>query len=283
MQVFIIRLVRCPNRNTPTNFAEDLLNQGQSTLVDFDEYVSNLTNAHASAYFELDQQREATYMRDHAYHFKRILKSMPRSDRPLTILDIGTTPFTLYLKKEFAGYHVFTLDRSDLLKARCLEAGVEFRSCDLDLASIPFEGEFFDVVVFTEVLEHIFCPPSIILGEVKRILKPSGLLILSVPNIASLLNRVKLAFGFSPLEDADHQMNRHWVHGHGHVHEFVRKEIVQLCAEAGFSLVDTDMLAESPMSAFTGSRGFNVKRFVYFGILSLFPSLRFEIFLECRK
>lgn len=251
--------------------------------MDFDAYVSDLANAQASAYLGLDQEEEALYMRDHAYHFKRILKSIPRSDRPLTILDIGTTPFTLYLKKEFAGYNVLTLDRSELLKGRCLEAGIELRACDLDLGKIPFESESFDVVILTEVLEHVFCPPSIILREVYRILKPSGLLILSVPNIASLLNRVKLAFGFSPLEDADQQMNKDWVHGHGHVHEFVRKEIVDLCAKAGFSLVDIGMLAASPMSAFTRGREFEVKRFVYFGILSLFPSLRFEIFLECRK
>jgi len=221
-------------------------------------------------------------MREHAYHFKRILKSIPRSDRPLTTLDIGTTPFTLYLKGEFAAYSILTLDRTELLKEECLEAGVELRGCDLDLGKIPFESEFFDVI-FTEVLEHIFSPPSIILREVHRILKRSGLLILSVPNIASLLNRVKLAFGFSPLQDADRQMNRERARGHGHVHEYVRKEIVDLCAKAGFSVVHAEMLAESPMSAFNGRTGFKVRRFVYFSVLSLFPSLRFEIFLECRK
>jgi SAM-dependent methyltransferase len=45
---------------------------------------------------------------------------------------------------------------------------------------LPFRGEVFGVVVCTEVLEHTQSP-DIVLSELRRVLKPGGKLLLSVP------------------------------------------------------------------------------------------------------
>lgn len=54
-----------------------------------------------------------------------------------------------------------------------------------DAASLPFRSEAFDGVICSEVLEHV-PDPRVVLGEVYRVLKPHGRLLLCVP----FLNRI---------------------------------------------------------------------------------------------
>jgi ubiquinone/menaquinone biosynthesis C-methylase UbiE len=49
-----------------------------------------------------------------------------------------------------------------------------------DIEAMPFEDETFSTVVCTEVLEHVPYP-DVALSEIRRVLKPGGLLIGSVP------------------------------------------------------------------------------------------------------
>lgn len=233
------------------------------------------------SHIEMDRDREIYYMEEHKYGFKKIIKSIPFLPKPIRILDIGTTPFTLFIKKKFQNYDVWTLDRTELMKERCEQAGIQLKSCNLDNGSIPFEDEYFDIVIFTEVLEHIFAPPTDILAEIKRIIRPSGKLILAVPNIACLSKRIKLLFGITPLPNADHQMNKEWVHGHGHLHEYTKKEILSLCKSINFKISNVQMLSVTPLKYIRGK--FNLMRFLYYCILFFVPQFRMNIYFECYK
>jgi SAM-dependent methyltransferase len=53
-----------------------------------------------------------------------------------------------------------------------------------DLTSLPFAGESFDHVICCEVLEHIKDDQKA-LGEIARIVKPTGTVVLTVPNIVA--------------------------------------------------------------------------------------------------
>lgn len=55
---------------------------------------------------------------------------------------------------------------------------------------LPFDNASFDVVVLSEVLEHLPYP-EITLGEITRILRPNGKLVGSVPNAVMLRNRLR--------------------------------------------------------------------------------------------
>jgi 2-polyprenyl-3-methyl-5-hydroxy-6-metoxy-1,4-benzoquinol methylase len=55
-----------------------------------------------------------------------------------------------------------------------------------ELASAGYPREFFDVVTMWHVLEHV-TDPKAYLEEINRILKPSGLLVLAVPNVNDLV------------------------------------------------------------------------------------------------
>ena len=61
----------------------------------------------------------------------------------------------------------------------------------LDLAErLPYADASFDVIVCLETLEHLPSPRHA-LGEFARILRPGGRLVVSTPNVQSLLSRIK--------------------------------------------------------------------------------------------
>lgn len=251
----------------------------------FSQFVEKLaTDQNALTFIEADRSKELDYLKASTSRFESIAQWIPRSAEPLRVLDIGATPFTFFIKETFPHYDVWTLDRTDLLAQRCRQAGVRLATCDLDEGTLPLDTELFDVVIFTEVLEHVFAPPTDVLKEVKRIMKPSGKLILGVPNIARLSKPMKLLFGYSPLPDADHQMNKDWQHGHGHIHEYTRSELLSICRSSKLQILKTRMLAaSSPLRMLRRKSKFGLVKFLYYSIVSVFPSLRGSIYVQCSK
>ena len=75
----------------------------------------------------------------------------------------------------------------------------------VDVASedFPFADAQFDVVVFSEVMEHLRFPRRA-LGEIARVLKPGGRVVGSVPNAFRLRNRMKFLFGRPYESDPSH-------------------------------------------------------------------------------
>jgi 2-polyprenyl-3-methyl-5-hydroxy-6-metoxy-1,4-benzoquinol methylase len=53
----------------------------------------------------------------------------------------------------------------------------------------------YDLVIFTEVLEHLLQDDEIIMMNVKKLVRPGGLLLISVPNALTFSNRVKVITG----------------------------------------------------------------------------------------
>ncbi len=99
------------------------------------------------------------------------------------------------------------------LAARLIDAGFDVRCCDLypeifrldgvDIhqgnldAELPFGDRSFDYVTCLEGLEHIENPQQA-MREFARVLKPGGHLIVSVPNILNIEERLKwLLYGYT--------------------------------------------------------------------------------------
>ncbi|HWO47809.1 MAG TPA: class I SAM-dependent methyltransferase [Solirubrobacterales bacterium] len=75
--------------------------------------------------------------------------------------------------------------------------GLEVAHVDLETGRLPWEDGSVDVVVCNQVLEHlknVWLPMT----EMHRVLRLGGHAVLSVPNLASLHNRVLLALGRQP-------------------------------------------------------------------------------------
>ncbi|MEX2010523.1 MAG: class I SAM-dependent methyltransferase [Parcubacteria group bacterium] len=65
------------------------------------------------------------------------------------------------------------------------------------LEQIPFDKNTYDVVFLGEILEHVYDTHQAI-SEVKRVLKTEGLLVLTVPNVMNLRDRIRALFGILP-------------------------------------------------------------------------------------
>ena len=74
---------------------------------------------------------------------------------------------------------------------------------DVDDEPLPFPDKSFDVVVFSEVMEHVRFPQKA-LAEIRRVLKLDGQLIGSVPNAFRLRNRLRFLVGNQYESDPSH-------------------------------------------------------------------------------
>ena len=92
------------------------------------------------------------------------------------------------------------VDREALAEAAQL--GIETRWADVD-EPLPFDEASFDVVVAGELLEHVRDPAGLV-GEARRVLRPGGQFVASVPNAFRLKNRLRFLLGRKPEDDPTH-------------------------------------------------------------------------------
>jgi len=175
-------------------------------------------------------EAEQNYLKFHYKRFKILFSYIYNLKQNGKVLDIGTTPFTFFLK-ENSNLEVFALDYNDLLKNRTEELGIDFKSVDISKGDLPYNNDFFDIIIFAEVFEHIHSDPVRILKSVFQKLKPGGFLILGTPNLASFINRIKLVLNQPIL---DYPTWDEEVHGHDRI--YVKKELQNYLNTAGYNI-----------------------------------------------
>ncbi len=108
--------------------------------------------------------------------------------------------------------------------------GFQAEVVDLNRDPLPFPDEYFDGVTMLAVLEHVFDPYAVI-REVHRVLRPGGELVIDVPNVASLTNRLRILFGRLPVTSTDTGWDG------GHLHYFTKHALDRFLARQGFEIV----------------------------------------------
>ena len=136
----------------------------------------------------------------------------------------------------------------------------QFASLDLIRERLPFPDGYFQVVTFSEVLEHLPVERVyFVLSEIARVVRPGGVLVASSPNQASLENRLRLLKGKSILDMPDEIDCAKGIFGH--IRLYTRLEMESAMSRLGFSLVRCVM--ESNNSGYRGVGGGSWRRRIY--------------------
>jgi len=158
-----------------------------------------------------------------------ILNQIPQGSK---ILDLGCgdgNVTRLYaVKGDMVG-----VDVSGKALTQTKKRGIKTVQHDLNILPYPFQQGSFDVIVLTDVLEHLIDPLAT-LRECKRILRKNGRIIVTVPNFARLGNRFRMFLG-DPIDILHFDKYGDEVE---HLHWFTKPKLIYLARKAGFKTTD---------------------------------------------
>ncbi len=180
-----------------------------------------------------------------AYAYSRSVADIDCLGHGLDIVEFGCFTGIVSASLKRLGHHVVASDvefvTTDIQNAAFFSSeDLEVVPHDLSVLPLPFPSEAFDMIVFTEILEHLNFNPLPLLREFYRILRPGGLVYCATPNLASLVNRLSMLRGVSYINPVEHlhwnlepntgmSVGLHW-------REWTKSELIELFSGCGFKL-----------------------------------------------
>jgi 2-polyprenyl-6-hydroxyphenyl methylase/3-demethylubiquinone-9 3-methyltransferase len=162
----------------------------------------------------------------------RVVRELLRGVPPQSVvvdLGCGNGSFLAQFRQHGWELHGLDMSRSGIEEASKAYSGIQFGCADLttDLSSHPLAGKC-DVVISTEVVEHVFLP-RLYAKNCSSFLKPGGILIVSTPYHGYLKNLALALAG---------NMDFHYgaLLDYGHIKFWSRPTLTSLLAEAGFEV-----------------------------------------------
>ncbi len=154
------------------------------------------------------------------------------------IIEFGAIPPILTIALTNLGYQVCALDIApERFSNTILSSGLDIRKANIETQKLPFESNTFHAALFNEIFEHLRINPIETLGEVIRVLKPGGTLLLSTPNLASLKGYRELIFrNKAPGNVFDEYMKLETLGHMGHVREYTPIEVCTFLEGIGFEI-----------------------------------------------
>jgi SAM-dependent methyltransferase len=138
-----------------------------------------------SAYKMLENEKR--YLNDHVYRYIEtfnLISSIIGKGRFIKrVLDVGSGfGHMASLLKFFFNSQVYCIDFQEKLESILSHRGISFKCIDLEKEKIPFDDNYFDLILFCEVIEHLspYCARNV-LSEIYRILSLDGYLLLTTP------------------------------------------------------------------------------------------------------
>ena len=137
----------------------------------------------------------------HIENVMRIFDHNIKDYLPKNMLDVGCAMGDRTLR--IADYfkiktdYTYGLDYEDkyLFESRQLFNAIKI---NLEIKELPFANDKFSLVVCNQILEHLKEYKKVI-EELIRITKKNGYIVLGIPNLAHLINRIYLLFGIQPM------------------------------------------------------------------------------------
>lgn len=189
----------------------------------------------------------------------KMLSVLPKITKDSVGLEVGLAGGVLAfsLKRIFSLNKLYTLEHpsvckqySDFFIEKVKKEKIILKSVDLHNEQFPWSDNFFDFVVLSEVIEHLI-PSDIprVISEIQRVLKKKGHLVITTPNISSLLKRINLLRGKNPIE---FDLLLHEGATYGHIREYTMNEIEQIIKDRKMKIVNKKFfMIDSKRNMFT--------------------------------
>lgn len=172
-----------------------------------------------------------------ALKIERLLGLEAENNRPLRLLEIGTGSggiahyFATHSSKRFDVYAVDTVDQRLTYSS--------FKFSKVADTNLPFDDDYFDVVISNHVIEHVGCTANQLhhLSEIRRVLRREGKGYFAVPNRWMLIEpHYKLAFlSWLPKNLRSFYLRLRGRGSHYDCNPLSLKEAESLLAECGFA------------------------------------------------
>jgi len=219
------------------------------------------------------------YLAIHGYRLQKLhqLISTLNLNKNSKILDLGCYPDYLLksLRKEFT--HVYGVSS---VREKISDPKVKVLNLESDRLDYP--ADTFDLVILSEVLEHLGTGVEKLFSDISRILKPGAYFILTTPNAIRLHNLFALILGkniYFPL----FQLEQH--HNFRHQREYTLVEILSLTPPSLKSTQFQYLAAYPPFRDKVKSEAFFTRlgKWFFYGLLLLFPRRRDTLVLVFKK
>lgn len=196
---------------------------------------------------------------DESSHYGRLLGAVGANK---TVLELGSS--TGYLSEQMTkqlGCTVYSVEIDPVAAAQAQGKCKEVQVLDLDLADLTklYSESFFDVVLCADVLEHLRNPVETLV-QVKKLLKPDGYIVASIPNISHGSIRMALMAGKFPYRSMGLLDNTH-------VKFFNRQLLEETFDDAGLRV---DSVGRNLWSAYKSEVADSIKEDPYFNAFDQF-------------
>ncbi|MDP8219407.1 MAG: methyltransferase domain-containing protein [Candidatus Theseobacter exili] len=190
------------------------------------------------------QTWENDYFEEHWKRYIDTIKLIPKpKDSNSKLLDVGIFPGHLSAIASVMGYEIHGISNEEItpeFHSHIQQASFQIQQMDIESEPFPYDSNYFDAVLFCEVIEHLYRDPFIVLLEIFRVLKPGGILILSTPNLASWENIYELLHERSYMTPVDSSLNELFPENPNlkHVREYTMKELSHiLCSQKTYPYI----------------------------------------------
>lgn len=206
-------------------------------------------------------------------------------DRGSRILDFASGPCDKTAMIQCLGYECSAYD--DLnddwhRKDDNINKIIDFaHKCNIDFrlaenGHLPFPEQHYDMVMAHDVIEHLHDSPKELLNDLCELLKPNGLLFITVPNAVNIKKRLSVLIGKTnlPAYETYYWYPSPW---RGHVREYVKNDLDLLAQYLGLEILELrgchHMLRAVPSKI----------KPIYMLLTKIFPGLRDSWTLVARK